>query len=411
MGANVSRRPGTWSRLRALARRWPKPYRFGHEAAILVWPLLVASGLALYLPRFHAPLIPYFPFIYWGHVVLGLGAAALLLLPLFVPVDRRLLHGLDWAAVLVLGGGLTITGVLMWLVGAFPAAWRANAFFLHGLLAAAAVAWLAWHAYRQIARAARPARRTGHEGARAFRPSPARRLIARREFLTWAAGGLGAAFAATLLGGPVIRLWQEIGRGPAPRPAGGPAAGAAPRLGWPGFQLYTVVPGYPDIDPARWTLSVDGLVAAPAQWSFDEFRALPATTIVRNFQCVTGWAVPNCRWQGVPLKEVLARVRPTAEARFVTLYSGDGVYTESLSLDQAQLDDVLLAYALNGEPLPRAQGAPCRLVVPEMYGYKSIKWVVRIEVVAERQLGFWEVRGYEADAWLPASTPGPAGRG
>lgn len=404
--------PRLWQRLHAAASRWPVAYRGGHHAALAAIPLLLLSGIALYLPAWHAPLIPYLPFIYWGHVVLGTGFGALLLLPVAFPLASRRLAGFDWAIVLVLGGGLTLTGIMLWLIDLFPAAWRGNAFSTHGLLSTLIAAWVTWHGYVRIRRLMPRAR--PRVAARADRdvpgavPEPAtppvhRRVIARREFLRWAGGGLAAAFLATLGGGPLIRMWQEFGRRPYPATAGaGPAgAPAAERVGWPGFQLYTVVPGYPDIPRDRWRLTVDGMVDQPVSWSYDDFLTLPQTAETETFQCVTGWAVPDCRWQGVRLKDVLARARPAAGARYITLYSGDGAYTESLSLEQATGADVLLAHSLNGEPLPRAQGAPVRLVMPRMYGYKSIKWLTRVEVVAERELGFWEVRGYDADAWLP----------
>ncbi|MBE3591208.1 MAG: molybdopterin-dependent oxidoreductase, partial [Firmicutes bacterium] len=232
------------------------------------------------------------------------------------------------------------------------------------------------------------------------RPAPpALRPIDRREFLAWAGGGLLLAAGAAVFGTPLVRLWQSLGR-PAPREGAGPAGVE----GWPGFQLYTVVPGYPDVPPQSWRLEVNGLVQEPFTLSFAEFLSLPQTAERETFQCVTGWVVPNVKWQGVRLAEVVARARPLPEARFLTFYSADGVYTESLSLEQAQADDVLLAHSLNGSPLPRAQGAPVRLVVPSMYGYKSLKWLTRIEFTAERHLGYWEVRGYEADAYIRDSS-------
>ena len=86
--------------------------------------------------------------------------------------------------------------------------------------------------------------------------------------------------------------------------------------------------------------------------------------------------------------------------RFV---SAEVPYQDSLTLEQALLPDVMLAYEMDGKPLSRPHGAPVRLVMPEMYGYKSVKWVNRIELGTTMQLGYWEQNGYDVDAWLGRS--------
>ncbi|HZU14220.1 MAG TPA: molybdopterin-dependent oxidoreductase [Chloroflexota bacterium] len=167
-----------------------------------------------------------------------------------------------------------------------------------------------------------------------------------------------------------------------------------------GFTIYTVINGYPSFHPATFRLEVDGLVEKPLSLSLPEILHHPATVEVRNYQCVTGWSVPNCRWQGIRLSALLDRVVPHPDAHALLFSSFDGVYTESLTMRQALTSDVMVAYALNGKPLSRAQGAPLRLVVPEMYGYKYIKWLNRIQLVRQPQDGFWEVRGYDRDAYI-----------
>src|SRR2546423_771369 len=88
-------------------------------------------------------------------------------------------------------------------------------------------------------------------------------------------------------------------------------------------------------------------------------------------------------------------------ARFINFYSADGVYSESLSLPgQAFQPDVMLGYHLNRRPLVREQGAPLRLVVPEMYGYKYAKWINRVEFSERQEIGYWEHNGYTVDAYL-----------
>jgi DMSO/TMAO reductase YedYZ molybdopterin-dependent catalytic subunit len=96
-----------------------------------------------------------------------------------------------------------------------------------------------------------------------------------------------------------------------------------------------------------------------------------------------------------------AGVQPGARALRFSCF--DGEYTESLTLDQANRDDVLVAYEMEGKPISAAHGGPVRLLVAPMYGYKSAKWLDRIEVADRVVPGFWEDRGYDVDAWVGRS--------
>jgi DMSO/TMAO reductase YedYZ molybdopterin-dependent catalytic subunit len=171
----------------------------------------------------------------------------------------------------------------------------------------------------------------------------------------------------------------------------------APSGGW---RIYTVAPTMPQFDPETWRLEVGGLVGAPVTLTYGQLRALPRTAEVRTFHCVTGWSVPNVHWAGVRLGELLDRAQPRSSARAVRFTSAEIPYVDYLTLDQARLRDVLLAYEMNGRPLPREHGAPVRLVIPEMYGYKNVKWVRRIDLVERVEDGYWEALGYDRDAWV-----------
>jgi DMSO/TMAO reductase YedYZ molybdopterin-dependent catalytic subunit len=108
------------------------------------------------------------------------------------------------------------------------------------------------------------------------------------------------------------------------------------------------------------------------------------------------------------LRAVLDAVQPRPEARYVVFHCADPdddgeFYYESLDFEDAYHPQTILAYELNGKPLPRQQGAPVRVVIPEMYGYKNVKWVERIELVAKPGSGYWEQRGYDVDAWVGRS--------
>ena len=218
------------------------------------------------------------------------------------------------------------------------------------------------------------------------------RRYGRRTFL-----GVTAVGLSSLVWGDAA--WRALSGATAPFRDALPSS-FVPTGGW---RIYTVAPTMPRFDPATWRLRIDGLVERPLELSYDELRALPRAEQVSTFHCVTGWTVADVRWAGVRFRDLLepAGVRPEATAlRFV---SAEKPYDDTLTLPQAELPDVLLAYEQDGRPLSRGHGAPARVVMPEMYGYKSVKWVERIELVAHPRPGYWEQRGYDTDAWLGRS--------
>jgi DMSO/TMAO reductase YedYZ molybdopterin-dependent catalytic subunit len=177
----------------------------------------------------------------------------------------------------------------------------------------------------------------------------------------------------------------------------------------PGWRIYTVAGTMPTFDPASWRLRIEGLVEEPQELTYAQLRALPRAHQVSDFHCVTGWSVSNVRWAGVRFRDLLALARPKPEARALTFVSAERPYTDSLTLKQALLKDVMLAYEMDGRPLRREHGAPARVVIPEMYGYKSVKWVERIVVEKTAPYGYWEANGYDIDAWVGRSNSGRAG--
>jgi DMSO/TMAO reductase YedYZ molybdopterin-dependent catalytic subunit len=170
-----------------------------------------------------------------------------------------------------------------------------------------------------------------------------------------------------------------------------------------GWRFYSVTDREPRRTTADYRLAVSGLVDRPRTLTYADLQGLPRTRLTSDFQCVTGWRVPDVRWAGVRLADVLdlAGVRPAARA--VTFVSFDGAYTESLTLDQARRPDVLVADTMDGKPLSRDHGGPVRLLVAPMYGYKSCKWLGAIRVVDRVRPGYWEHYGYDVDAWVGRS--------
>ncbi|HZO96448.1 MAG TPA: molybdopterin-dependent oxidoreductase [Gaiellaceae bacterium] len=170
-----------------------------------------------------------------------------------------------------------------------------------------------------------------------------------------------------------------------------------------GWRIYTISGSMPVFDPKTWRLEVGGLVARPRSFTYDELLALPRSHQVSDFHCVTGWTVHDVHWAGVRLSHLLDLVEPLPQARAVRFVSLEEPYDDSLTLAQLRLPDVLLALELDGRPLSRPHGAPARVVIPEMYGYKGVKWLARMELVDRQPTGYWEGLGYDQNAWVGRS--------
>ena len=170
------------------------------------------------------------------------------------------------------------------------------------------------------------------------------------------------------------------------------------------FRIYTVTGRLHSRSDADYRLTVGGSVESPVTLTLDDLRAMPPVRMTKDFQCVTGWRVHDVKWTGVKLADVLDRAGVKDGAVGVKFSSFDGSYTETLTMDQARRDDVIVAYEMLGKPVTSEHGGPVRLYVAPMYGYKSIKWLDTIEVadVTPHQ-GYWEVRGYDNDAWIGKS--------
>ena len=170
-----------------------------------------------------------------------------------------------------------------------------------------------------------------------------------------------------------------------------------------GFRFYSVSESIPHRSNEDYRLTVDGMVDRPGSYSLAELRAMTGTRLVRDVQCVTGWRVPHYAWKGVRLSDLLDRAGVQAGAKALRFTCFDGVYTESLTLDQARRPDMLAAYEMDDEPVTAAHGGPVRLYAAPMYFYKSAKWLSGITVTDHVEPGYWEHYGYDVDAWVGRS--------
>jgi DMSO/TMAO reductase YedYZ molybdopterin-dependent catalytic subunit len=205
-------------------------------------------------------------------------------------------------------------------------------------------------------------------------------------------------FLATVLGGLSSLAW---GKGVWSRVSS--LTEGVPLLPSDGWRIYTISGSIPGFDPTTWRLEVGGLVEKPLSLDLAALRALPRAQQTSDFHCVTGWSVDDVHWGGVRIADVLAEARPAAGAHGLRFVSSEIPYDDYLTMKQALLPDVMLAYEMERAPLSRAHGAPLRLVMPRMYGYKGVKWLNRIEVVPRAADGYWEQRGYDRDAWVGRS--------
>jgi sulfoxide reductase catalytic subunit YedY len=157
-----------------------------------------------------------------------------------------------------------------------------------------------------------------------------------------------------------------------------------------------------DFQTAPWTVEVGGLVGKPRTFDMQELLRFPQQERIYRMRCVEAWSMV-IPWVGFPLAELLAQVEPTPEAKYVRFeapYRPEQMpnqnattlpwpYTEGLRLDEAMHDLTILATGIYGKPLFPQTGAPIRLVVPWKYGFKSIKSIVKIELVAEMPTTLW----------------------
>ena len=220
---------------------------------------------------------------------------------------------------------------------------------------------------------------------------PDQRPYGRRAFLALVAGGVSSflwAPAASRTLSPLTSGFSQL------------VGDILPVGGW---RIYTISGSMPVFDPKAWQLEITGLVRRPVSLGYQDVLALPRAHQVSTFHCVTGWTVKDVRWAGVRFKHLLDLVDPLPEAKAIRFVSAEHPYDDSLTIPQALLPNVMLALELDGAPLSRPHGAPARVVIPEMYGYKGVKWLERMELVATQPTGYWEGLGYDQNAWVGRS--------
>ena len=318
---------------------------------------------------------------------------------------------------------------LLGVVGAVAASTRANAAMLaiapSAVAAIAAVIALQFLVRRLPAADAAPATDAaesdlgadagqGLETPASASPRPAAAGVDRRRFLGWA-GGAAAIGALAAMGGYALQAGSRAVSAirdtiALPSPSASATVPAAAELGidglapvvTPNAQFYRIdtALAVPAVDPSTWNLRIHGMVEDEVTLTWDELLALPLEESVTTLACVSnevgGGLIGNAVWLGYPIRELLDRAAPSADADMVLSRSIDG-FTASTPLPVLEDDrNAILAVGMNGQPLPAEHGFPVRMVVPGLYGYVSAtKWVTDLEVTRfDAASAYWTDRGW-----------------
>ncbi len=202
---------------------------------------------------------------------------------------------------------------------------------------------------------------------------------------------------ASALGGYIWTVAARTGKRVARRPNG-----LSPEI-TPNQNFYTVSKNIedPSVSSVDWKLTVDGLVERPLKLDYQQLKQMPSATQYLTLECISnevgGEQIGNALWMGVPLASLLTEAGVRPGVRKVVLHADDG-YSDSIGLDKALEPGTLLAYEMNGVPLPEPHGFPLRLLVPNIYGMKNVKWLTRIELVDYDYQGYWQERGWSDGA-------------
>lgn len=221
------------------------------------------------------------------------------------------------------------------------------------------------------------------------------RVIQRRDFLRDAAWGT----AVIALGGGLWVLHHELTR----QAMAQTRDDGRPRLP-PGQRvlkrLKPMGGDAGDPSPGEFRLRVHGEVENPFTLDFAGLLAMPQADLALDVHCVTGWSVLGARFKGVRVKDLAEKAKLRKSARYL-IFEGAREYTSNVPLRDALAPSVLVAHRLEDKPLPRAHGAPARAIVPDLYFWKSAKWLTGLRFVAKNEPGYWEQRGYHnhGDPW------------
>lgn len=157
----------------------------------------------------------------------------------------------------------------------------------------------------------------------------------------------------------------------------------------------------PHINRDTYKLKIIGEIEHPKTYSLQELSELQDKEITADIHCVTSWSKLDTEWAGIAFKSILNIVKPMDTANFVEFLCADGGFTTTVPIEKIKNENAMLALRYDGLPLGDKHGGPVRAVIPDLYFYKSAKWVKQITFLKEDRLGYWEKGGYsnKADPW------------
>lgn len=157
----------------------------------------------------------------------------------------------------------------------------------------------------------------------------------------------------------------------------------------------------PPVDLANWRLSLDDGESPLAEWTWQQFLALPQTDLTVDIHCVTTWSKLDTHWKGVSIDTLLEAAGLTEPPQPYVLAHCEGGYTTNIPVEDLLDGKAMIAFEFGGEALDPEHGGPARLLVPHLYFWKSAKWVQKLQFVDPEIPGFWEENGYHiyGDPW------------
>jgi DMSO/TMAO reductase YedYZ molybdopterin-dependent catalytic subunit len=237
------------------------------------------------------------------------------------------------------------------------------------------------------------------ELCQATKPPKGKKFDRRRRLFIQA--GVATAVGAAILAYGVGFLLSSAGNGTAKPPANPSVLFSQNVTANSNFYRVDVNIFPPSVDASAWNLTVTGLVDTPLTLSLQDLQQMSYYDQFNTLECVSnvtgGDLVSTAQWRGVRLKDVLSMAGLQSSAEYIVFTAVDG-YDTAIPIDRALLDGTLLAFEMNGEPLPTAHGYPLRAIVPGLYGMMNAKWIVNIRAVSEEYQGYWQVRGWTNNA-------------
>jgi len=159
--------------------------------------------------------------------------------------------------------------------------------------------------------------------------------------------------------------------------------------------------GIPHIDREHYELTIEGEVEKSITLTLNDLNKLRDKDIVADIHCVTSWSKYDTKWDGISFTKILELVKPKRTVNFVEFYCADGGFTTTVPIDAIKAKNTILALTCEGKEITDAHGGPVRPIIPDLYFYKSAKWLLKITFLKEDKLGYWERGGYsnKADPW------------